>query len=326
MTDRPLFMVGVDTEADDQWSLEGRRLLSVENARALPRLQALCDNYGVRPSYLVTHEMATKEPARSILRDLFAKGRCEIGAHLHPWSSPPYRQEDLLGRYPNQLDNALLKTQLEELTAVIESSLGVRPVSYRAGRHGFDERSLRILEALNYRVDTSVDPLFNETRKGGPSFAGAPVSPYWPSSLDVRRPGGSSVLEIPVSSATSPALPKILEKGFASLPSIPWRGYLKRLGLRAVWLRPSYSSVEDAKALASALVVRGAPTLNMLFHSSELVPGGSPYNQDAAAVDRFFSRLESIFEHVMRRLEARGVTYRECADVLSPRHPAANQA
>jgi hypothetical protein len=325
MTDRPLFTVGVDTEADDQWSIEGRKLLSVENSRALPRLQALCDTYGVRPSYLVTHEMATKEPARSILRDLLAKGRCEIGAHLHPWSSPPYREEDLVGRYPNQLDDALLETQLGELTTAIESSLGVRPVSYRAGRHGFDERSLRILEALNYRVDTSVDPLFNETRKGGPSFAGAPVSPYWPSSLDVRRPGGSSVLEIPVSSATSPALPKILEKLFASLPPIPWRGYLKRLGVRAVWLRPSYSNVEDAKALASALVVRGVPTLNMLFHSSELVPGGSPYNLDAAAVDRFFSRLESVFEHVMHRLGARGVTYRECADALSRSRPGSGR-
>ena len=75
------------------------------------------------------------------------------------------------------------------------------------------------------------------------------------------------------------------------MPAIPWRGYLKRLGLRAVWLRPSYSSVEDAKALASALVARGVPTLNMLFHSSELVPGGSPYNRTEADVDRFFERL-----------------------------------
>ena len=138
------------------------------------------------------------------------------------------------------------------MTATIESSLGVRPVSYRAGRHGFDTRSLRILETLNYRVDTSVDPLFNETRKGGPSFAGAPVSPYWPGHEDVRRPGRSSVLEIPISSATRPALPKALERHFTSLSPIPWRGYLKRMGLRAVWLRPSYSSVEDAKAMLKA--------------------------------------------------------------------------
>jgi hypothetical protein len=314
-------MVGVDTEADDQWTLEGRKRLSVENARALPRLQTVCDAFGVRPSYLVTHEMATREPARSILRDLATSGRCEIGAHLHPWSSPPYREEDLAGRYPSQLDDASLEAQLSELTLAIEASLGVKPRSYRAGRHGFDTRSLRILEKLGYLVDTSVDPLFNETRKGGPSFAGAPVSPYWPSHEDVRIAGKSPVLEIPVSSATSPWLPKTIESRFASMPAIPWRGYFKRLGLRPVWLRPSYSSVEDAKALASSLVARGVPTLNMLFHSSELVPGGSPYNRSEGDVDAFFARLESVFEHVMKRLEARGVTYAEAAAVLQIPRP-----
>lgn len=316
MSGKTLFMVGVDTEADDQWTLEGRKRLSVENARALPRLQALCDTYGVRPSYLVTHEMATREPSRSILRDLLATGRCEIGAHLHPWSSPPYREEDLVGRYPSQLDDSELETQLNELTEAIETSLGVRPVSYRAGRHGFDERSLRILEKLRYRVDTSVDPLFNETRKGGPSFAGAPVYPYRPDPSNVRKAGASKVLEIPVSAATAPFLPKALERRFASLPAIPWRGYLKRLGLRAVWLRPSYSSVSDAKALASTLVARGVPTLNMLFHSSELVPEGSPYNRTDADVDRFFEKLERVFEHIVKRLGAQGVTYGECAEAL----------
>ena len=322
MNPKPLFMVGVDTEADDQWTLAGRKRLCVENARALPRLQAVCDGFGVRPSYLVTHEMATREPSRSILRELAATGRCEIGAHLHPWSSPPYREEDLVGRYPSQLDDDSLEAQLSELTSAIESSLGVRPVSYRAGRHGFDTRSLRILEKLGYRIDTSVDPLFNETRKGGPSFAGAPVSPYWPSHEDVRVAGTSTVLEIPVSSATTPWLPKALEARFTSMPAIPWRGYFKRLGLRAIWLRPSYSSVEDAKTLASTLVARGVPTLNMLFHSSELLPGGSPYNTSADDVDRFFSRLESIFEHVMRRLEARSVTYAEAASALKVPRPA----
>jgi hypothetical protein len=195
-------------------------------------------------------------------------------------------------------------------------------LTYRAGRHGFDARSLTILETLAYRVDTSVDPLFNETRKGGPSFAGAPVTPYWPGQDDVRAPGASRVLEIPVSSATTPWLPKSLERRFTSLPSIPWRGYLKRLGLRAVWLRPSYSSVEDAKALASSLVARGVPTLNMLFHSSELVPGGSPYNQTSADVDRFFERLEAVFAHIMKKLNARGVTYVEAADALAMSRPA----
>jgi hypothetical protein len=310
---RPVFFVGVDTEADDQWSREGRVRLSVENAACLPRLQELCDRFGVRPSYMVTHEMATREQSAVVLRALHRAGRCEIAAHLHPWSSPPYREEDLGGRYPSELPDDLLARQLGELTDAIETAFGDRPTSYRAGRCGLDGRSLRILESLGYTVDTSVDPLFNEKRKGGPSFAGAPVAPYFPDDVDVRRPGRSQVLEIPISSATIPPLPKTLERGFASLPPLYGRAWLKRLGLRAVWLRPSFSTVDDAIRMADRFVAHGVPTLNLLFHSSELLPGGSPYHPDVASVERFFAKLERLLEYVTGALNVEALTYREFA-------------
>ena len=91
----PALLVGIDTEADDQWSEKGRRDVRVENAARLPALQALFDEFGVRPTYLVTHEMATRPESAGVLRELAASGRCEIGAHLHPWTSPPFRPEDL---------------------------------------------------------------------------------------------------------------------------------------------------------------------------------------------------------------------------------------
>jgi hypothetical protein len=206
----PALFVSLDTEADDQWSLDGRTRLSVRNAECLPRLQALCDRYGIPPVYLVTHEMATKPESAAILRGLHAGGRCEIGAHLHPWSSPPYRPEDLVGRYPRQLPDDLLERQLRELTAAIESSLGVRPRSYRAGRLGIDERTLAHLETLQYLVDTSVDPLFNERYLGGRAFPAARLAPYHPDRSNLLKPGSSPLLEIPITSATSPALPKPL--------------------------------------------------------------------------------------------------------------------
>ncbi len=311
---RPVLLIGVDTEADDQWSLDGRKRLSVQNADRLPRLQALCDRYGVRPSYLITHEMATRPESAAVLRELVAGGRCEIGMHLHPWSSPPYRDEDVaVGRYPSQMPDDLLERQMRELAEAIEAHVGVRPVSYRAGRHGLDTRGLRHLEALGFTVDTSVDPLFNETRLGGPKFSGAPVGPYHPDPADLRRAGRSPVLEVPVSAATLPRLPKRLESAYASLQPKRWRGPLKRLGLRPVWLRPSYSPAPDAIALAEMLVARGVPTLNMLFHSSELLPGASPYHRDEAAVDRFFDTFERVVEHIMGRMGATGMTYAEYA-------------
>jgi peptidoglycan/xylan/chitin deacetylase (PgdA/CDA1 family) len=310
----PALLVGIDTEADDQWSEKGRRDLRVENAARLPALQSLFEEYGARPTYLVTHEMATRAESADVLRDLARSGRCEIGAHLHPWTSPPFRPEDTAGHtYPMNLPDDLLARQLGELTATLERSLGVRPTTYRAGRNGMDGRTLRILEGLGYTVDTSVDPLFNERRKGGPVFAGAPLDPYRPDYADVRRPGASRILEVPISAATDPPLPKTLERLYAALPPIPWRGALKRLGLRPVWLRPSYTALPEMLSFASRLEARGAPCFNVIFHSSELLPGGSPYNPDAASVGRFEAALRRLLEHLTSRLGAVGRTYAEFA-------------
>lgn len=310
----PAVLVGIDTEADDQWSAGGREKNEVRNAERLPELQALFDSFAVRPTYVVTYEMATRQASAEILRELGRTGRCEIGAHLHPWSSPPFRPEDLRGHsYPHNLPAELLERQLTELTAVIEEKLGVRPTTYRAGRNGFDGKSLPILERLGYTVDTSVDPLFNEKRKGGMVFAGAPLVPYHPDYVDVRRPGRTKILEVPISAATLPGLPKPLEALYATLPAIPYRGALKRLGLRPVWLRPSYTSLSDMLAFASRLARARVPCFNIIFHSSELLPGGSPYTPDEASVARFKDDLKRLLEHLTERLGAAGRTYREFA-------------
>ena len=310
----PALLVGIDTEADDQWSEKGRRDLRVENASRLPALQSLFDELGVRPTYLVTHEMATRPESATVLRELARSGRCEIGAHLHPWTSPPFRPEDTAGHtYPMNLPDALLERQLRELTETLERTFGARPTTYRAGRNGVDGRTLRILEGLGYTVDTSVDPLFNERRKGGPAFGGAPLAPYRPDYADVTRPGAARILEVPISAATSPALPKAVERLYAALPPIPWRGALKRLGLRPVWLRPSYTTVPDMLAFATRLRERGAPCFNVIFHSSEILAGGSPYTPDAASVARFESALRRLLEHLTSVLGAAPRTYAEFA-------------
>lgn len=321
-SERPAILIGIDTEGDDQWSARGRERIEVRNAERLPDLQRLFEAHGARPTYVVTWEMATRPESRAILRDLARGGRCEVGAHLHPWSSPPFRPEDLANHtYPHNLPLPLLERQLTELTQAIEAELGVRPTTYRAGRNGFDGRSLPILERLGYRVDTSVDPLFNETRKRGMSFAGAPLFPYFPDPADVRRPGRSSVLEVPISAATLPWLPKPLEALYASLPPLPWRGAVKRLGLRPVWLRPSYSSLPDLRAFADALAARRAPCFNVIFHSSELLPGGSPYTPDETSVRRFLDDLARLLERLVE-LGGVGRTYAEFGADFSARQRA----
>ena len=310
----PAVLVGIDTEGDDQWSAAGRNRLEVRNAACLPGLQRTFEGLGVRPAYVVTYEMATREESAPVLRDIAASGRAEIGTHLHPWSSPPFRPEDLAAHtYPHNLPPELLERQITELTGVIQERLGVRPTTYRAGRNGFDGRTLPILEKLGYTVDTSVDPLFNERRKHGMLFAGAPLEPYHPDYADVTRKGRSSILEVPISAATLPGMPKAVEALYARLPPIPWRAALKRLGLRPVWLRPSYTPLPDMLAFASRLRAEGAECFNIIFHSSEILPGGSPYTPDQASVARFLDDLKRLLAHLTGPLGGVPRTYAEFA-------------
>ncbi len=312
--EKPAVLVGIDTEADNQWSEAGRRQLQVKNAALVPSLQTRLARFGIRPTYLVSYEMAAAEESAAVLRELARSGACEIGAHLHPWSCPPLASENGHDhRFPSQLDTPLLTRQLRELTQIIEERLGVRPTTYRAGRWGLDARALPLLEELGYSVDTSVDPLLNETRKGGPLFAGAPSWPYRPDYADVTRAGGARILEVPVSSGTLPRLGKRLEALYVRLPPLRYRGALKRLGLRPVWLRPSYSSVVEMRTFASLLGEAGAPCFNIAFHSSELLPGGSPYSPDQKSIDRLLDDLDRLLEHLTGPLSGVGRTFSEFA-------------
>ena len=87
---------------------------------------------------------------------------------------------------------------------------------------------------------------------------------------------------------------------------------LRALGLlRMRWLRPSYSSLDDMIALAKDLSRWNEPVLNLLFHSSEAIVGGSPYNRTQAELDAFCDRLERFLSFATRELHAVPATFAE---------------
>jgi hypothetical protein len=169
-----------------------------------------------------------------------------------------------------------------------------------------------ILEELGYLVDSSVDPFFNEKRKGGPSFAGAPRTPYFVSATDPRKPGASRLLEIPVTSALDRAWPRWLETAYADVSSAyHFRRALRLLRIaRPIWLRPSYSKPSDMTRLARRVLDEGRAPANIIFHSSELLPGASPYNPTPSDVERFYRDLESLLAFLVEG-GATGATFRE---------------
>jgi peptidoglycan/xylan/chitin deacetylase (PgdA/CDA1 family) len=307
-------LVGIDTEGDNQWDAAARARQTFENIYALPRLHALFARHGARPTYVITHPVASDPRSADVLRELIARGDCEIGAHHHAWETPPCSPEDIARHaYAFTLPRDRFDQQVASLTRAITAAVGVPPVSYRSGRFGFSADHVASLERHGYLIESSVTPLFSESHKGGPEFVEAPLRPYFLSYDSATRPGTSNLLEVPVSAALNRRLPKIVEYAYARAP----RPYTTKRLLRALrlvrmrWLRPSYSSLADMVALARDLARRGEPVLNLLFHSSEAIVGGSPYNRTQAELDAFCDRLEKFLAVATKELGAQPVTFAE---------------
>ena len=311
------FVVTIDTEADNLWARQ-QGPLGFENIRALARFQELCDRYGIVPTYLVTWQVASDAGSRRVLQGLLGRGNCEIGCHLHAWSTPPYEavteNDDVHHPYLYEYPESVQEAKLENLTRLLTKTFGVRPRTYRAGRWGADAFTVRLLEQNGYLVDTSVTPFTTWAYSpgvpgggGGPSFVWAPTDVYRPSYEDIAVPGDSKLAEVPVTIGFAREAGPRLQHVYKALthkrtlPRRVMRRALRLLGLaRVVWLHPAMASGTEMTDLCGRRVRAGAGSLNMMFHSSELLAGYSPLVRDAAQEAAAWRAMEKVFEFVAR--------------------------
>lgn len=280
------FIVTVDTEADNQWHSDGG--LSLENIKAIPKFQALCERFDFAPTYLITYEVADSDEAMSILLPLERSGRAEIGAHLHPWTTPPYfnePEEKRLMHFPSELSDTSLRAKFVTLHERLSGRLGYAPTSFRAGRWGLDARVEALLREFHYEADCSVTPYVNwrRTVRGGmsrrlPNFRSASVLP---SDL------GGGLIEIPMT---------ILPRGWELL-STSGADILGRGSLAATWCRifPE-TTIHELIDLFYSAEERRMPYLEFMVHSSELILGGSPYTKTKEALEHLFTTMEELFD------------------------------
>ena len=304
-----LLVVTVDTEADDLWSLPAT--YTCRNVARLPAFQAVCERHGVRPTYLVSHEVMADVEARAQMVELAGRQRCEIGTHLHGFSTPPEKPLTADDRraipFAYEYPASVVREKLDYLTQLIEATFGRRPRTIRWGQWGLNGSLVPIMEELGYFVDTTVTPGidwrdFSEERAAtAPSFVGAPLAPYSLDRDDVRRAGQSSILEVPATVVYQARWHRPVHE---ALSRIRLGRVSRRVRLAPRWLRPfPWVSGEALFDVAQAAVRAGAPLLNMMLHSSELLPGGSPYASTQADVDRTLANLDAFFG----RLAARGL-------------------
>jgi len=244
-------IITIDTEADNQWTR--LKTFTTENARYIPRLQGLCDQFGFKPTYLCTYEMVTDFRCREILGPYQESGRAEIGAHLHPWSNPPFAPE--LGdwpehhTFPHELPIDLFEQKMVMLTEAIRQTFGRSPTSYRAGRYGFHASHANVLLHLGYFVDCSVTPYLSwKTHTGIPGGIGG-------ANFREARPGASilgwkengsremadGILEVPITILFTRWPMRSWPRGQTwwsdNQKGIPAR-LLRKLGYGPTWFRP----------------------------------------------------------------------------------------
>ena len=293
------FIITVDTEGDFLWHTVQRsygiRNISVKNAYYIERFQKLCRKYHFIPTYLVNYEMAFAEPFVSQARQWLKNSECEIGMHLHGWSTPPeylfpYRRKahnPYAGEYPSNV----LFHKLERMTEIIERNFSVRPVSHRGGRWYIDSKIIDYLLKLGYIADCSVTPGVSWGNHIGYQIYGCDYRGYdnRPFLLGTSR-CENFLCEIPMTIIRPQLFQSIKE--VVKSPS-RW----KEITSKCMWLRPNGRNSKEMNSVVDTLRDK-TNYLEFMIHSSELMPGGSPTFKNEASIEKLYDDMECLFQKI----------------------------
>ena len=305
----PLLQVVIDTELEFDWSQPfARDCVAVSSMEMQHLAQEILTGYGMKPTYVVDYPIATQPSSIAVLRSFLASGNCLIGAHLHPWVTPPFDEPiTAFNSYPGNLDPALERRKLETLTAAIIEAFRLRPTIYKAGRYGIGPGTPDALQALGYEIDVSVVPFTDFGTDGGPDFRSYPDRPYWFGECD-------RLLEIPMSRGFSglaalfgPTLYSALDTSIGR--AIHLGAILSRTGLlERATLTPEGIGTASHRRLVHSMIDRGHRVFTMTFHSPSLVPGHTPYVRTPHDLRQFLDRMRYVLDYFFGELGGRPTT------------------
>ncbi len=293
---RPSLSVVIDAEEEFDWAAGfDVRNTSVRAMSAVGAVQRLFDEFGIRPTYVVDYPVAVQPEGFGPIKELVDAGKAEIGAHLHPWVSPPHAEEVCArNSYPGNLGADLEAAKLQVLRERIEAAFGRRPAIYKAGRWGFGANTAAILDAQGFAVDLSVSPPFDYTADGGPDYARFSSRPYW---FGARR----ALLGLPLTGGYVGWLRRLGPRWYRRIDGERCRrarvpGLLARArALDRLALAPEAISLDELCRLTRSQLRDGLRTFTMSFHSPSLQPGCTPYVRTRAELERFYDVLRRYF-------------------------------
>jgi len=313
----PTLVVVVDTEEEFDWSAPfDPASIAVTNIELQPLAQEVLDAHRVVPTYVVDYPVASTPASIEVLRTFLAAGRCEIGAHLHPWVNPPTEGPiDVRHSYPGNLPADIERRKLILLTDAITRNFNLRPRVYKAGRYGIGSATPATLRELSYAVDVSVVPHTDFSSDGGPRFVNMPDSPFL---ID------DQLCEIPLSvhfvgwlARFGPCLFPYLNEGAGRWLRLT--GLCGRLGLlERLRLSPEGHSLNDLIRQTRAAMATGTRLFMLTYHSSSLLPRATAYVRTEADRIAFLATLDGYLRFFLDEMGGRTDTVTRIAAALAP--------
>jgi len=289
----PTLYVVVDTEAEFDWDKPfAENLTAVSALRPVESAQAIFDRYGLRPTYVIDYPVAAQKESAAAIRAIAERGGCAVGAHLHPWTNPPFGAAiDQAMSFPGNLPAEIEAAKLDALMALIAAEFGERPAFYKAGRYGLGPNTARLIAQRGIQVDFSLMPETDMRDVHGPDFRMVAAIPYEVPSLDL--------LAVPMTRADLGPLSRWwrlrgwLDTQTAALLHV--RGMLVRAGLlERLTLTPEGVSAKLQIVLLRTLLRRGHRMFVLHFHSPSLAAGHTPYVRNEAERAAFLERIELV--------------------------------
>ena len=295
------FIITVDTEGDNLWSYTPGNPIHTANANYIGRFQSLCDKYSFKPVYLTNYEMAQSDTFVSEAIKWLNNKQCEIGLHLHAWNNPPIVDDNVPNtgcQYLIEYSDDVMNDKFQILYNLIQEKFKIQPISHRAGRWAMNESYFKLLEKYGVLIDCSVTPGIDWSNNIGGSLGGSDYSNATKSVHSLER-----VVEIP------PTIRKIRNLRVGTL-----KHQIKNIIYPdTVWLRPAMCCLKSMKRLVDIVdKEQDCDYLEFMIHSSELMPGGSPYFKTEDSVEKEYDTISGIFDYVKKKGYI-GVTLKEYA-------------
>ncbi|MEJ0045086.1 MAG: glycosyltransferase [Rhodospirillales bacterium] len=319
---RPVLVVVIDCEEGFDWQrpLRGTQY-SLESTRRLGPVQQVFEELGVIPIYVVGYPIVDHETAWQPLARLMEQGKCLIGAHLHPWVTPPHLEiSNLRNSFPGNLPRELELAKLRTLTDRITDRFGSPPTVYKAGRYGFGPGTVAALRELGFQVDVSFMPHWDFKAESGPSFLEDNAAPFW---LDDEK----TLLEMPATTGFTGSARSLGPRSYRQintrlLRALRVTAVLARTGvLNRVRLTPEGVPLEEAKALTRSLLKDGHRVFQMAFHSTSLVPGSTQYVSSERELDCFIDWIRQYITFFRSELAGVPVVPEQVLAFVRQSHP-----